>query len=235
VRPIPALRARAQLAAGRRADALEWVRASGVTTDDELSYLREFEHLTLARVLLAHPAQASGIADANRMLERLLRAAEEGDRGGSVLEILMLQALGMQRAARPSDALLALRRAVALAEPEGDVRVFADEGEPMAHLLAALAKADGDSVYVRRLQAAATGGRRPVAAGQGLLDPLSDRELDVLRLLASDLGGPDISRQLFVSLNTLRTHTKNIYAKLGVTSRREAVRRAEELGLLTTR
>ncbi len=235
VRPIPALRARAQLAAGRKADALLWVRAGGVSVDDELSYLREFDHITLARVLLASPADASSIADANRLLERLLGAAEEGDRGGSVLEILVLQSLGLHAAARPAEALDALRRAVALAEPEGYVRVFADEGEPMVHLLAALAKRDGDGDYLRRLQAAAGGGRRPAAGGQELMDPLSDRELDVLRLLASDLGGPDISRQLFVSLNTLRTHTKNIYAKLGVTSRREAVRRAEELGLLTTR
>ncbi len=78
-----------------------------------------------------------------------------------------------------------------------------------------------------------TSSQAPRAANQGLVEPLSERELDVLRLLATDLDGPDIARRLLVSLNTMRTHTKNIYAKLGVNSRRAAVRRAEELGLLS--
>ena len=77
--------------------------------------------------------------------------------------------------------------------------------------------------------------RGPTAAARRLVEPLSERELDVLRLLGTDLGGPDIARELVVSLNTVRTHTKNIYAKLGVNNRRAAVRRAEELDLLRTR
>jgi LuxR family transcriptional regulator, maltose regulon positive regulatory protein len=89
--------------------------------------------------------------------------------------------------------------------------------------------------YLRRLQAATVDGQAPPASAQGLIDPLSDRELDVLRLLGSDLGGPEIARELVISLNTLRTHTKNVYSKLGVTSRREAVRRASQLGLLPSR
>jgi LuxR family maltose regulon positive regulatory protein len=121
---------------------------------------------------------------------------------------------------------------VGLAEPVGFVRMFADEGEHMGRLLSALAKRDGASPYLTRLQAAAAGSRQPPVAGAVPIDPLSERELDVLRLLGSDLAGPQIARELVVSLNTLRTHTKNIYAKLGVTSRREAVRRAAELGLL---
>jgi LuxR family maltose regulon positive regulatory protein len=139
----------------------------------------------------------------------------------------------LQRDARTDEALDAVADAVARAEPEGYLRVFADEGEPLARLLAALAKREGWTPYLRRLHAAASGPASPRGAAQGLADPLSDRELDVLRLLGSDLGGPQISRELMVSLNTLRTHTKNIYAKLGVTSRREAVGRAAELGLLT--
>ncbi len=233
VRPIAAVRARAQLAAGRMADADAWARASGLRLDDELTYLREYDHITLARVLMADADRA---AEASTLLERLLREAERGDRGGSVLELLVLTALAGRRG-RADDALGSLRRAVDLGEPGGYVRVFADEGEPMARLLAALAKRDGWRPYLRRLHAAAaaTAGLNSPSTGDGLIDPLSERELDVLRLLTTDLGGPEISRELTVSLNTLRTHTKNVYAKLGVTSRREAVRRAAELGLITPR
>jgi LuxR family maltose regulon positive regulatory protein len=232
VRPIPAVRARAHLAAGRTTEALEWVRRSGVTIDDPLTYLREFEHVTLVRVLLAGPVATRHPADAGRLVERLLHDAERGGRRGSAIELLVLHSLVLQQTGRTVHAVEALARAVRLAEPEGYVRVFADEGEPVARMLAAVAKRAGNSAYVRRLHAAASTARRPGSASQGLIDPLSDRELDVLRLLGTELAGPEISRQLVISLNTLRTHTKSIYAKLGVTSRREAVARAAELGIL---
>ena len=126
----------------------------------------------------------------------------------------------------------ALRRAVSMAEPERYVRVFADEGPALVPLLKGL-PAGPDGGYVRRLVGACLRTRQPVAEASGpLLEPLSDRERDVLRLLATDLGGPQIAGQLHVSLNTLRTHSRNIFRKLDVTSRRAAVRRADELGLL---
>ena len=120
-----------------------------------------------------------------------------------------------------------------LAEPEGYVRIFADEGPPMASLLRAAAKQGTAGNYVRRLLAAVgeTGHGSPVE--QALIEPLSERELDVLRLLGTELDGPAIARELMVSLNTMRTHTKNIYTKLAVTNRRAAVRRAAELDLLS--
>ena len=104
----------------------------------------------------------------------------------------------------------------------------------MAALLAAAAQRGTAPDYVRRLLAAAgaPGRARSTSASGRLVEPLSGRELDVLRLLGTDLGGPEIARELVVSLNTVRTHTKNIYAKLGVNNRRAAVRRAEELDLL---
>ena len=123
---------------------------------------------------------------------------------------------------------------MSLAEPQGYVRVFADEGRPLATLLLSLAKGRAGGAYVRRLVDAATG-TRTVAAPQALVEPLSVRELDVLRLLDTDLDGPDIARRLSVSLNTLRTHTRNIYLKLGVTSRRAAVRQAQALDLIPGR
>jgi LuxR family maltose regulon positive regulatory protein len=123
---------------------------------------------------------------------------------------------------------------VTLAEPEGYVRIFVDEGPPMASLLRVAAKQGIARTYVRRLLAAVNKTKDGAPASQALIEPLSERELDVLRLLATDLGGPEIARELVVSLNTVRTHTKNIYAKLGVNNRRAAVRRAAELDLART-
>ena len=160
-------------------------------------------------------------------------AAEEGGRTGRVIEILVLRALAHQALGDLPAALAALERAVTLAEPEGYVRVFADEGPPMTALLRAAAKQGTTRNYVRRLLAAMSGTGHDTPVRQPLIDPLSERELDVLRLLGTDLDGPAIARELMVSLNTMRTHTKSIYAKLGVTSRRAAVRRAAELDLLS--
>ena len=237
VRPVPALRARVRIAQGELGEALGWARERGLSVADDLSYLREFEHITLARVLLAgYTAERAerSIQEATRLLERLLRAAEEGQRTGSVIEILALQALAYQARDDIPAALASLRRAVTLAEPEGYVRIFADEGPAMASLLRAFSKQGTARNYVRRLLAAVTKTEDGTPAGQGLIEPLSERELDVLRLLGTDLGGPDIARELVVSLNTVRTHTKNIYAKLDVNNRRAAVRRARELGLSRT-
>jgi LuxR family maltose regulon positive regulatory protein len=237
VRPVPALKARLRVAQGELGEALGWARERGLSVTDDLSYLRESEHITLARVLLArYTAERAErpIQEATRLLERLLRAAEEGRRTGSVIEILVLQALTHQARDDIPAALASLRRALTLAEPESYVRIFADEGPSMASLLRAAAKLRITPSYVRRLLAAVNKTRDSMPASQGLTEPLSERELDVLRLLGTDLGGPDIARELIVSLHTVRTHTKNIYAKLGVNNRRAAVRRARELDLSRT-
>ena len=238
VRPIAAVRTRVWLAQGRVEEALAWTRGRGLSVEDDLSYLRECEHVTLARTLLAqHEAAGDGraLSDAVRLLERLLHAAQEGERTGSVLELLVLQALAYQARGDVPGALGALDRALSLAEPEGHVRVFVDEGPPMASLLRARAKRGGAPTYVRRLLPASTAARAGAPAHSGLVEPLSVRELEVLRLLGTDLDGPGIARELVVSLNTVRTHTKNVYAKLGVNNRRAAVRRGTELDLLSRR
>jgi LuxR family transcriptional regulator, maltose regulon positive regulatory protein len=236
VRPIPALRARVLTAQGRVGEAFAWAREQGLSAEDDMSYRREFEHITLVRVLMArhrNERAAGALDEATRLLERLLGAAEAGERTGSVIEILVLQALAHQARGDVPTALAALERALPLAEPEGYVRIFVGEGPPMTSLLRRVARQRTTWDYVRRLLDAGSraGGTTPV--GQRLVEPLSQRELDVLRLLGSDLDGPDIARELSVSLNTMRTHTKNIYAKLGVNSRRDAVRRAAELNLLS--
>jgi LuxR family maltose regulon positive regulatory protein len=235
VRPVPALRARVWVAQGKLGEALGWAREQGLSVDDDLSYLREFGHITLARALLARNRSeraAGALYETIGFLERLRHAAEEGDRAGSVIEILVLQALAHQLRGDLPAALVPLQGALGLAEPEGFVRKFVDEGPPLAALLEAAAESAIAPNYVRRLLNAFDGTKDRTSATQVLIEPLSGRELDVLRLLATDLGGPDIARELVVSLNTVRTHTKNIYAKLGVNTRRAAVRRAQELGLL---
>ncbi|MCC7446107.1 MAG: helix-turn-helix transcriptional regulator [Anaerolineae bacterium] len=235
VRPIAALKTRAWIAQGRLGDALGWAHEQGLSVEDDLSYLREFDHVTLVRVLLAqyklelidHSVQA-----ASGLLDRLLQAAETGRRTGSILEILVLQALACQMQGDVPAALVPLERALTLAEPEGYVRMFVDEGSPMALLLEKAAKQGIAPNYVRQLLRAFGKVEDRMLIKQGLSEPLSERELEVLRLLSTDLSGPDIARELVVSISTLRTHTQNIYTKLGVNSRRAAIRRAEELDLL---
>ncbi len=238
VRPVPALRARMLAAAGRVDEALAWAVENHLSVDDDLSYVHEYEHITLARVLVAqYRAQRSEPTEraASGLLERLLVEAERGERTGSVIEILVLQAVTNHARGEVSAAVSTLERAAALAEPEGHVRVFTEDGPPMVALLRLLAEKRPTWIYARRLLAAATppqpGPSTEPVAGR-VVDPLSERELQVLHLLATDLDGPDVARRLVVSLNTLRTHTRNIYAKLGVNNRRAAVRRAGELNLL---
>ncbi len=221
------------------------------------SYLREFEHITLARILIAqyqNDRMDGSIHAVMRLLDRLLQAAEEGSRMGSVIEILVLQALAHQAQGNITPALVPLERALTLAEPEGYVRIFVDEGKPMAELLTRIEAKDGTlrvKEYILKLLSAFElhkeiypTGSTPVeknrssllakqaVSSQTLIEPLSERELEVLRLLRTELNGPEIARELMVSLSTVRTHTQNIYAKLGVNNRRAAVRRAEELDLL---
>ena len=228
LRPIGAVQARILVRQGRTDEALVWARENGISTADDLSYVHEYEHVTLARALLASGSavQASGL------LGRLLQAAERGGRGGGVIEVLVLKALAHQTLGVTRASLQWLEQALSLAEPEGYVRVFVDEGAPMAALLQAAAQRGIATDYVRRLLSAFGAPEDRPPARQALVEPLSERELEVLRLLATDLGGPEIANQLMVSLNTMRTHTKSIYTKLGVNSRRAAVHRAEELQLL---
>jgi LuxR family maltose regulon positive regulatory protein len=262
VRPVPAMRAWMLAAAGHLDEALGWAVEHRLSVHDELSYVHEYEHVTLAWVLLAEYRARRlepTLRDASGLLDRLLAAAEQGQRTGSVIEILVLQALAQHAGGDVTAAVSTLGRAVGLAEPEGYVQLFVGKGAPAVALLRLLADQRPTWTYVRRLLAAtarpgpavtasplsvAQASSPPAAvpsvpaavvpetvAGH-VVDPLSERELQVLRLLATDLDGPDVARRLVVSLNTLRTHTRNIYAKLGVNNRRAAVRRAGELNLL---
>lgn len=260
VRPVAATRARLHARTGDLSAARAWVRTAGLAATDELSYLREYEHVTLARVLLAEgttTGDRSPMSDAMSLLERLEVAAQAGGRTATLIEVAVLRALAFAAAGHLDVALESLQRAVALAGPERWIGVFLDEGAPLRRLLGRLRPTSRDSAFLHVLDDAATAhaagvARTPVTPAEDshsrpsraqaapdmsprdsrrLVDPLSSRELEVLRLLASDLDGPGIARQLSVSLATVRTHTQHIYAKLGVNNRRAAVRRGHQLYL----
>ncbi|WP_025414762.1 LuxR C-terminal-related transcriptional regulator [Gemmatirosa kalamazoonensis] len=241
VRPIAAMKARVWLSQGRLAEAMEWVAQRGLTVRDDLAYAREFEHVTLARVLIArHETGADELSahDAVRLLERLTDAAEAGGRTGSVIETLALQSLAHRALGDVRGALRPLERALALAEPAGYLRVFVDEGRRMRDLLRhAAARGIGDGEYTRRLLAAFDAPAPSEAAPAPIADvgpgqALTTRELEVLRLIAAGLRNQEIANQLSISQATVKRHVANAYAKLGVGHRTEALARAKELRLL---
>jgi LuxR family maltose regulon positive regulatory protein len=241
VRPVPAVLARLHLRIGDLAAARSWAAAARVSADDALDYLREYEHLTLARLLLLEH-HATGDPDhldqAAKLSERLHVAATAAERTAAQVEALLLLAVAADAAGSADEALSRVRAAAELTRPGGWVRPFLDAGPRAVELLG---QVRGEGRFIEAVTAAVGGTRRPAAprpqhpptAGrlEPLVEPLSSRELDVLRLLGSDLDGPAIARHLGVSLPTVRTHTQHIYAKLGVNNRRAAVRRAHRLHL----
>ncbi len=241
VRPVAAYRVRALLALERLDDALTWVRERRLAVEDDLSYLREFEHMTLARVLLwqflRDPGHIAPVDGAIGLLQRLRDAARAGGRTGSEIEILVLLALTHDARGDEAQALTHLERALVLAEPEGYVRVFVGEGPPMARLLAELNRRGVSPAYTRRLlevfPAPDQGPEIAETAGTGLAAGLlSPRELEVIRLIAQGHSNREIGDRLFLALDTVKGHNRRIFARLEVGSRTEAIARARELGLL---
>ena len=240
------MRARLSIAQGKLAEAEAWAMASGVTEADEVCHVREFELLTLVRLLIAQYRNQRDVDRADHallLLERLRVAAEMSGRRRSVVETHVLRALALDGQGHRSEAIESLEHAWADApEPESHARLLLDEGAPMIELLCEVARSSAGSARAQRLLDLAapmlhaeTGmpqrPERSTLPGT-MVDALSDRELQVLRLLESDLSGPQIASELFVSIHTIRTHTKRIFIKLDVTNRRAAVSRARELGVL---
>ena len=244
VRPLAALIARAQLVTGRLTEACRWVQERGLSPDDELSYLSEFEHLTLARIWLARYRQEPDgrlISGTLQLLERLLKAAEEAGRWGSVIEILLLQALACEAKGDMNPAFTFLGRALNLAEPEGYLQLFVCEGPPLARLLLEALKREMAAAYIRRLLAAFPNVVReePIvtqspAPESRLIEPLSEREIEVLQLISEGLSNPEIADRLFLSTHTIKAHTRNIFSKLNVHNRTQAIVRSQALGILPT-
>jgi LuxR family maltose regulon positive regulatory protein len=236
VPPVATYKARLSLAQGDVASTAQWVQEQGLRADGELSFQLEVDYITLARLLIAqgNPDEAVGL------LQRLLEAAEAGGRILRVIEILLLQALSLQAQGNTDQAITTLEKALTLAEPEGFIRIFVDEGPPMTYLLYKALSRDIAPDYVRQLLGAFPSAEPEQADSSKTQDldaewiePLSEREIDVLKLIAEGLTNQEIASRLYLSLHTVKVHAHNIYAKLGVKNRTQAVAKGKSLGILS--
>jgi len=235
---IGAIRARLWLAQGKLDDARRWSEVQGLSAEAKLDLENEIEYLTLVRLLLAE----GRVDGAQRRLARLQSAAESTGRQGSLIEVLVLQAVALDMQADTDAALAVLEQALGLARPEGYMRMFLDEGKPIETLLkTGITKWENDDLlaYARKLLAAFYQGEaeRPVSLaetlpGGPLIEPLSERELEVLQLIAAGWSNQEIADKLVISVRTVKKHVENIHGKLGVRSRTQAAARAQELKLL---
>ncbi len=234
---VAAVRAQLELAQGSVASAIHWADTSRLSTEDEdLSYPREGEYLALARVRIAQGREDPGspfLQDALHLLDRLLQDAEAKARLGSVLEILALRALALEEQGDPTSALSTLERALVLAEPEGYIRLFVDEGPPMLVLLRLAQACSSIPGYVATLLRVFGEQQTQLSARLSpLVEPLTEREREVLHLLLEGASNREIARRLVLSVNTVKRHVYNLSGKLGVQSRTQAIVRARDLNLL---
>ena len=241
--PVPAQRANLLLTQGDLSGAAHWAEQCGLSADDEPAYSREAGHLLLVRVLLAQDRPDVALT----LLDRLGAAAAVQDRSGSIVEIGALRALALAASGEKTAAVISLAEALTLAYPQGYLRVFIDEGRPMAALLGRLIAAQRASRAAAEvplgclawLQRAFDAGAAFADRGQdrpprvhGMVDPMTSRELEVLRMLAVGKPNQAIARELVVTLDTVKKHVGHLLGKLGAANRTEAVARARELGLI---
>lgn len=239
VADVSAVEARLHLAQGNLMAASFWAQESGLRFEDDLSFQRTFLYITLTRVLMAE----GRLTEALGILGWLLETAEAANANGYVIEILILQALTLQAQGKIDQALNSLERALVLAEPEGYVRIFVGEGAPMAALLQAAVSHGILSGYVNKLSVALGAEMKgegqaevtpslSVSGSSSMVEPLSEREVEVLRLVAAGKSNREIADELFLAVGTVKKHLNNIYGKLGVRRRTQAVARARELDML---
>jgi LuxR family maltose regulon positive regulatory protein len=235
--PVPAQRARLALAPGTTAAAARWAQQQRLSPDSEPAYTGERDQLVLARLLLAQDQPHQAL----RLLGRLSALAGGQGRTGSLIEIAALRALALAATGDPAAAAQDLAGTLALAAPQGYIRVFADEGPPMAALLSQVAAAHRDGQPAARqvpLGYLAAVLRASVPASQaprvpGLAEPLTAREIQVLHLLAAGAPNQRIADDLVVTLDTVKKHVTHVLGKLGAANRTEAVTRARQLGLIS--
>jgi LuxR family maltose regulon positive regulatory protein len=223
------LRVRFWLRSGDLRAASLWLQEHPPTAGDVTNYPQELEQLAAARVLLGLK-QTAGVLE---LLHPLQDRAEEAGRVWMLIRILVLQARALQVDEKRDLAVSKLERALSLAEPEGYVRTFVDEGEPMARLLRqALSEGIAPNYAARLLAAFGEEAELTSPAMESLIEPLTEREMDVLRLIVAGLSNPEIAEELFIAVSTVKSHINHIYGKLGVESRTQAVIKVQELALL---
>jgi LuxR family maltose regulon positive regulatory protein len=221
--------------------ASQWAVERRLDTDGDselphkLDFFLLFDYILYARILIAQ----GRLDETTTLLQHLLESAEAGGRTSRVIEILILQALASQAGGDTTRAMTTLERALTLAEPGGFIRTFVDEGPPMARLLYEALTRGIAPDYVRRLLAAFPDAEPEKADSTQmqspeteLVEPLSEREIEVLQLIAEGLTNQEVASRLFLAVSTVKVHTRNIYGKLGVTNRTQAVARARALGIL---
>jgi len=239
LQPVEAHQARVYLKQGRLDKAQAWVQERGLSVTDEVNYLGEYEYLTLARVRLGEGV----FTGVNELLEGLLALAETQKRTGSMVEILVTQALVHQAQGNQNRALAALEHALTLAEPEGYLRTFVDEGETMQLLISDVRLTIATHAhpllgYVERVldffpQQPEDKLQSKIANQKSkIIEPLTERELEILHFIAEGHSNAEISQRLYLALSTVKGHNLRIFNKLQVQNRTEAVARARELGLL---
>jgi LuxR family transcriptional regulator, maltose regulon positive regulatory protein len=206
----------------------QYIQKSGLKIHDEFSYLREPEYIILLRWLMAQ----GEFEDALTLSKRLLQKAETGRRMGRVIEVLVLQALIYQGKKEPDQALAVLKKALSMARPERYIRTFLDEGEPMFKLLHLARSRQIETEYTSELLSlvTVTAGPKPPPA-QSLVEPLTAREIEVLKLIAAGDSNQEIAEKLVISFTTVKRHISNIYTKLDAKSRTQAIAIGKELKL----
>jgi len=232
---VAAWQARIWLAQNKVNAAFQWVAERELDTNGDPTYPHDMEYVILSRTLFAR----GQLNEALKLLQRLLERAKKAEHTSRMIEILMFQALVFQAGGDTAQAMTTLEQALSLAEPGGFIRIFVDEGPPMAHLLYEALNRGIATDYVQRLLAAfpvtepeEAASMKPQVDQSGLIEPLSEREIEVLQLIAKGLTNPVIATRLFLSVHTVKTHTRNIYGKLAVNNRTQAVDKARTLGIL---
>ncbi|MFC1959122.1 LuxR C-terminal-related transcriptional regulator [Chloroflexota bacterium] len=232
---IATWQARIWLTQGKMAEVNQWVERHERDAEGNPIFQLEVERLVYARILLMQ----NRLQEATELLQTIGAATEAGERTSRLIECLILRVLVFQAGNNMEQALVALERALTVARSGGFVQMFVDEGSPMAQLLYEVLQHDIEPDYVRQLLTAFPI-ERPVqldSAGSHtsefeLIEPLSDREIEVLHLIAKGLTNQEVATKLYLSLNTVKVHARNIYDKLGVHNRTQAVARARVLGIL---
>jgi LuxR family maltose regulon positive regulatory protein len=220
---------------GNIPEAVRWAEDSGLKADDTPSFSQRIAYTNLARVLIAQ----GELEKAYGLLVRLEKDAENGGRKGELIAILALQSLSLHSLGEGDQAISTLERALTLAEPEGLVRIFVDEGPPMARLLYEAISRGIASDYIYRLLGAFPDAEpvqiEPLKSHDStieLIEHLSEREIEILQLIAEGLTNQEIASKLYLSLNTVKAHNRNIYSKLSVSNRTQAVSKSRSLGIL---